>query len=112
MTAFDWQLVRCGPCTLDLRNLIVLSPDPAVRQEIERDILRDYKDTLATEGGVSVPDADLLRSYRLSVLSLQIPCIGNGGIDDSPQRVAHAAWLVERVPRAITELNALDLIPN
>ena len=106
---FDWQLVRRGSVRSDLRNLLVESLGTEIRRAAETGLLAAYREALA-ESGVGVTEETLWLSYRIGVASAVIPCVGNGGREDAPARVAHAGWLLDRVPQAFDDLDIYGLI--
>jgi aminoglycoside phosphotransferase (APT) family kinase protein len=69
LTLFDWQVTGQGPALKDLAYFAATSLDPDLRRSIERDLVRDYVDTVTVGGGPDITEAAAWDQYRLLVVT-------------------------------------------
>jgi aminoglycoside phosphotransferase (APT) family kinase protein len=69
VTLFDWQVTGQGPALKDLAYFAATSLDPETRRSNERDLLRDYVDTVRAGGGPDLSEEQAWDQYRLLVLT-------------------------------------------
>ena len=60
----DWQAVRRGVGLRDASYHLVLGLEPAVRREVERDLLADYRGALRVAGGPDLSADAVWAGYR------------------------------------------------
>lgn len=65
VTLFDWQVTGQGPALKDLAYFAATSLDTDLRRSIERDLVREYVDTLDTD----ITEATTWDQYRLLVVT-------------------------------------------
>ena len=110
----DWQISTPRRGVFDVAYLLCGGMEPDVRRAHERELLRLYHDTLATNG---------VKGYRLRAVLGRVPARGAlfvlvyvviaiGTLDPANERglALEAAWL-RRTAAAIEELNAMDQMP-
>jgi len=69
VTLFDWQVTGQGPALKDLAYFAATSLDPETRRSNERDLLRDYVDTVRAGGGPDLSEEQAWDQYRFLVLT-------------------------------------------
>jgi Phosphotransferase enzyme family len=69
VTLFDWQVTGQGPALKDLAYFTATSLDPDLRRSIERDLVRDYVDTVSAGGGPDLAEPAVWDQYRLLVVT-------------------------------------------
>lgn len=69
VTLFDWQVTGQGPALKDLAYFAATSLDTDLRRSIERDLVRDYVDTVSAGGGPDINEAAAWDQYRLLVVT-------------------------------------------
>jgi hypothetical protein len=62
---FDWQVAAQGPGLKDLAYFAVTSLDPDIRRAIERELITEYLDALASSGGPRLPSSQAWDDYRM-----------------------------------------------
>jgi hypothetical protein len=111
--AIDWQVTFRGCGTFDVAYMVAGNLKPAMRRELERELLQLYHERLLA-GGVSGYDyATCWDDYRISVLfCLVYVVVSIGTLDPTNARglALFHAW-VERVGTAIMELEAEEVMP-
>ena len=65
VTLFDWQVTGQGPALKDLAYFAATSLDTDLRRSVERDLVRDYVDTVRAGGGPDITEAAAWDQYRL-----------------------------------------------
>jgi hypothetical protein len=113
ITVVDWQTMGVGLPARDLAYFTATSLAPAVRSEIEEDLVRRYHEALLGYG-VTDYDADTCwRDYRLGVI--QAPLITGLGLAfaaSTERGDEMILTMLHRGCRAIRELGTLDLISS
>jgi hypothetical protein len=111
--AIDWQVTFRGCGIFDIAYMLAGNLQPAMRRELERELLQFYHERLLA-GGVSGYDyASCWDDYRISVLfCLVYVVVSIGTLDPANARglALFHAW-IERVGMAIVELDAGRTMP-
>jgi hypothetical protein len=113
ITVVDWQTVGIGLPGRDLAYFTGTSLEPAVRAEIERDLVERYHRTLL---GYGITDYDVdtcWRDYRLGVV--QVPllvALGTAFASSTERGDDMMLAMLSRGCRAIRELGTLELIAS
>jgi hypothetical protein len=111
ITVVDWQTVGVGLPARDLAYFTATSLDPAVRAEIERDLVEHYHRALT---GYGVADYDLdtcWNDYRLGVVQAPLlVALGTAFASTTERGDDMMLAMLSRGCRAIRELGSLDLI--
>jgi hypothetical protein len=113
VTVVDWQTMGVGLPARDLAYFTATSLDPAVRSQIEKDLVADYHRALS---GYGVTDYDFdtcWRDYRLGVVQAPlITALGLAFASSTERGDEMILIMLSRGCRAVRELGTLDLISS
>lgn len=112
IAAVDWQIALRSVGTYDIGYFISKSVPPALRREIELDLLRSYHDRLIELGVRNYSFADCIDDYRWTLLfCFCYPVIGGGFGDVANERgVALAKAMTDRCVSAIRDWKAHEFL--
>lgn len=115
MTMIDWQVCAIAPGMRDVAYFLATNVEPEVRRSIERDVVEEYRETMARAG--TVLDLDVWwQTYRVGILgNLLTSVLICGGLDPAAGSVADRAYKLVRISfrrslTAIEDLNAAELL--
>jgi hypothetical protein len=113
ITVVDWQTVGIGLPGRDLAYFTATSLEPAVRSEIERDLVARYHRTLLSYG-ITDYDADTCwRDYRLGVVQAPLlVALGTAFAATTERGDEMMLAMLSRGCQAIRELETLELIAS
>lgn len=114
VAVIDWQILNRGWGTYDLAYFVGMNLPIAERRAHERELVRDYLDAL-TQANATVSYAmdDCWQDYALSMVAYMCNMVGNvASLDMANERgVQLFDDIFERVATAVTDLDALALVP-
>lgn len=110
LVALDWQIAVTGRAGYDVGYLMAQSVTSEVRTANERDVLREYHDTLVAHGATGYSLDDAWDDYRRAILwSLVYPV---GGISEDltdPRALELITAMARRSMVAIADLDATEM---
>lgn len=111
ITVVDWQTIGIGLPTRDLAYFTATSLEPAIRAQIERDLVEQYHRELIGYG-VGNYDLDMCwRDYRLGVVQAPLlVALGTAFATSTKRGDEMMLAMLSRGCRAIRELETLELI--
>ena len=114
LIAVDWQLITVAKGIKDFAYFVTQSLEPRVRSAHERELLQLWLDELAANGVENYTFSEAWEDYRLAVAwAFVYPVIAAQSLaDDDARGAALTRSMIERSIAAITELNALELVPG
>jgi len=114
LTVVDWQIAIQSTGTYDVGYFISQSVAPALRREIELDLLRTYHDRLVDMGVRHYSFADCIDDYRWTLMfCLCYPVMGGGLGDIANERgMALARSMTDRCVSAIRDWKAFEFIED
>ena len=114
VTVVDWQIAIQSIGTYDVGYFISQSVSPALRREVELDLLRAYHDRLVDMGVRHYSFGDCLNDYRWTLMfCLCYPVMGGGLGDVANERgTALALAMTDRCMAAIRDWKAFEFIKD
>ena len=110
--AVDWQISGLGRAPYDLAYFMSQSLTPTVRKEADEQVLRAYHRALVAGGVEGYSQEQCWEDYRLAILFCAVYPLNAGALDLVNDRaVALFEAMLERSAAAITDLDALELMP-
>jgi hypothetical protein len=110
LIALDWQIAVTGRAAYDVGYLMAQSVTSEVRKASERDVLRDYHDTLMAHGATGYPLEDAWDDYRRAILwSLVYPVGGMSEDLVDPRALELISGMAARSMLAIADLDATEM---
>ena len=106
VTLFDWQMAGQGPALKDLAYFAAGSLEPELRRSIERDLVRDYVDTVRAGGGPDITESAAWDQYRLLVVTAYLAVAVTVVFADRLQTDASVRPVLERVVAAVRDHDA------
>ncbi|WP_040633549.1 phosphotransferase family protein [Mycolicibacterium phlei] len=113
ITVVDWQTIGVGLPTRDLAYFTATSLDPAVRAEIERDLVERYHRALVGHGVTGYDLQTCWEDYRLGLV--QVPllvALGTAFASTTDRGNEMMLVMLARGCQAIRELGTLELISS
>ena len=112
LTLVDWQITFRGTGTYDIGYFASQSLPPALRREIELDMLRAYHDRLVELGVKNYSFADCIDDYRWTLLFCFCYPVMAGGLGDvsNERGVALAKAMTDRSVSAIRDWKAFEFL--
>lgn len=114
ITVVDWQIAIQCIGTFDVGYFVSQSLPPALRREIELELLRTYHDRLVELGVTNYSFGDCIEDYRFTLMfCLCYPIIAGGLGDPNNQRgVALVQAMTERCVSAIRDWKAFEFLKS
>ena len=114
-TVIDWQtsgLVADG--LYDVAYFMTSSVSVDVRREIEREVLKEYRDLLVDAGVEDFSLEQCWRHYRRNILGMLVPSVcAGGGLDMGNARIRRMGeTMLRRTLAAIEDLDAAEFMPG
>jgi len=111
LTVVDWQTVSLGAGPTDVAYFCGTGLDPAVRAEVERDLLREYHDTLRAGGVRDLSFEDCWEQYRRFAFAGFIMAVISSMIVGQTDRGDEMFMaMANRSGRMALDLETLDLL--
>ena len=112
VSVVDWQIALRTTGTFDVGYFVSQSLPPAVRREIEVELLRTYHDRLVELGVTNYSFGDCIEDYRFTLmLCLCYPVLAGGFGDPSNDRgVGLVQAMTERSISAIRDWKAFEFL--
>lgn len=108
----DWQTLGVGLPARDLAYFTATSLDPALRAEIERDLVGEYHAALRTYGVTDYDRETCWDDYRFGALqALLISALGFAFAVGTDRGDDMIVTMLRRGCQAVRELGTLDLVP-
>jgi hypothetical protein len=113
VAVLDWQSPNMAWGAYDVAYFLYSNVDTETRRNHEMDVLREYHRTLVANGVTGYEWEQLVEDYRASLLvSLGIWIVNAATLDMANERgKALFDLFFDRLNAAITDLNALELLP-
>jgi hypothetical protein len=113
ITVVDWQTVGIGLPGRDLAYFTATSLDPAMRSEVERELVNDYHRSLLRYGITDYDIDTCWRDYRLGVVQAPLlVALGTAFASSTERGDEMMLAMLSRGCQAIRELGTLDLISS
>ncbi|MEX0784693.1 MAG: phosphotransferase [Dehalococcoidia bacterium] len=115
LAVIDWQIMSRGPGVFDAAYFLGGSLEPEVRRLSERDLLREYHETLVANGVRDYDFATMWEDYRRSMaFMLYIPVVGVGEVMDltNERGIALFNAMTDRYCTAVEDLEAWETLPS
>ena len=110
LVALDWQIAVVGRAAYDVGYFMAQSVTSEVRKANERDVLRDYHDTLVGHGAAGYSLDDAWDDYRRAILWSLVYPVGamSEGLTD-PRALELITGMAGRSMLAIADLDATEM---
>ncbi len=113
ITVVDWQTVGIGLPGRDLAYFTATSLDPAMRSQVEQDLVNDYHRSLLRYGITDYDIDTCWRDYRLGVVQAPLlVALGTAFASSTERGDEMMLAMLSRGCQAIRELGTLDLISS
>ncbi|MGZ8136001.1 MAG: phosphotransferase [Methylococcaceae bacterium] len=106
----DWQLIRIGEGVSDVAYFLATALDPEIRRLHEKNLLSQYKQTLAAHGVVDIDSDHLMERYRAHLVypfEAMVVTLGVGGMMNQRSNLE----LIRRAAVAVDDLDAFSALP-
>jgi hypothetical protein len=110
LVALDWQICVTGRAAYDVGYLMAQSVTSEVRKANERDVLREYHDTLVAHGATGYSLDDAWDDYRRAILWSLVYPVGAMTEDlVDPRALELISGMAARSMQAIADLDATEM---